>query len=98
MSIVRQFEKRIDETLRRLFRGENKAEARELIEIELSILEEIGERVVPAPRGKRMFPYNDVRLTIAATDPERKALFEAVFEPEALKAAIVTKLETDGAS
>ncbi len=99
MSIVKQFEKRIDQTLRALFRSENSpAEARELIEIERAILDEIGGHIVPAPRGKRKFPYNDIRLMVAVPEPERKAVFEAVFDPEALRQAIVESLHAEQVS
>jgi hypothetical protein len=98
MSFVKQFEKRIDETLRTLFRSESRpAETRELIEIERSILDEIAERIAPAPRGRLFFPYNYVRLMIAVPEPERKAIFEAVFEPAALKQAILERLEAEQA-
>lgn len=99
MSIIREFEKRIDETLRTLFRSASSpAEARELIEIERGILDDVAERIVPAARAKLIFPYNDVRLMLAVPEPERKVIFEAVFEAGALKQAILERLEAEHAS
>ena len=49
------------------------------LEIYGAILDDIEEATEPGARGTRMFPYNEITVTIAAADAHHRATAEAVF-------------------
>ncbi len=53
------------------------AEGRELIEIRQAILDEVGERVVGIGDGKRIFPYNHLRLHLFAKTADEQIVTAA---------------------
>ena len=54
----------------------------ELLLVHRAILEEIEAKVQSAARGKRIFPYSLVTVTLFSTDPDRRALYVAAFGDE----------------
>ena len=56
--------------------------ADEPLEIAQAVVDAVFERLEPAPRGRYVFPYNRVHVTIAASSRDVKARFAAVFESE----------------
>lgn len=72
--------------------------AREPLEIGQAIVDAVGERLEPAARGRYVFPFNRIHVTIAASRDAR-ARFQAVFESEpTLQERIVARLRDAGCS
>lgn len=55
---------------------------REPLEILHAIVDTVEKQMEPAGRGKYVFPFNRIRITIAAASPAQQARFEAVFASE----------------
>lgn len=80
MNLFHELEKRIDEKLRGLFRGETASQqSREIVEIQRFLLDRIGERVQVLPRARRVFPFNEVAVRIPVPNPDQHAGLEMVF-------------------
>jgi hypothetical protein len=80
MSILRRFERQLDEKLRDLLSAPHEpGEGKELLEIHRGILDEVTARVQPVRRGQRAFPYNHLVVHIPVPDAERRALFAMSF-------------------
>lgn len=47
------------------------------LEIRRAVLDEAESKVVAVGQGKRLFPYNRLRVHLLATDPEERAVLEA---------------------
>jgi hypothetical protein len=103
MKLIHEIERRIEERLRKFFAG-NAAPADaaavpsgpELIEIQKQVLDSVLDKVQSLPRARRVFPFNDVVVRVAAADPDRRALLEAVFISEdALAHEIREQLKRD---
>ena len=94
MSLFRDIEKRIDGQLRKMFASESAtAQGRELIEIQRAILNEVEDRAQLLPRARRRFPFNDLTVRIAATEPDRRSAIDLVFvEGDALQNEIAAYL------
>ena len=56
--------------------------SREPLEILQAIVETVEKRIEPAARGKYVFPFNRIRICIAAGSRETRARLEAVFGSE----------------
>ena len=97
MSLFRDFERRIDDRLRRLFQSEPvPGQGRELVEIQRMVLDQIEARVQMLPRARRAFPFNEVAVRIPAADADKKAAIESVFAADdALKTEIIEHLERE---
>jgi FHA domain len=83
----------IEKTIERGFRKWTEhvfgaAQSDELLLVHRAILEEIETRVQTAGRGKRVFPYSLLTVTLVSADADRRALYQAAFGAEA-------RLETD---
>lgn len=50
----------------------------EPLEIRRAVLEEIGSRVISAGSGKRLFPYNRVRIHLLAAGPQEREELDAI--------------------
>ncbi|MBI1895707.1 MAG: FHA domain-containing protein [Acidobacteria bacterium] len=99
MSLLRRLEQSIDEKLRELFHSPaNTAAGRELIEIERGILHDAVARIETLPRGRLVFPYNSLAVTILLPSEDRRPVFEMVFfEPGALATNLADYLKEHGA-
>jgi hypothetical protein len=78
VSILRRFERQVDEKLRKLFSA-SESESQDMLEIHRSILDEVTTKIQPLRRGKRGFPYNHLLVHIPVVDPERRAAFAMTF-------------------
>ncbi len=80
MSLFSEIEKSIERGFRRwsdkMFGA---AQSDELLLIHRAILEEIEGRVQTVGRGRRVFPYAQVAVTLIAADADRRALYQTAF-------------------
>ena len=97
MSLFRNFERTIDEKLRKLFGSQTTpGQGRELVEIQRLILDRVDDRVQQLPRARRVFPYDFVAVRLPVPDAELRAAYETVFvADEALREEIADHLRRD---
>ncbi|MGH9314717.1 MAG: FHA domain-containing protein [Vicinamibacterales bacterium] len=76
---ARDLEAKLAGTLDRTVEGLVRSGAREPLEIVHAIVEAAQKEVQSSGRGRRVFPFNAVTVTILAPSPEARARFEAVF-------------------
>jgi hypothetical protein len=74
----------IEKTIERGFRRWTErvlgpADSSELLLVHHAILEEIETKVQTVARGKRVFPYARVMVTLVSADPDRRALYQNAF-------------------
>jgi hypothetical protein len=55
------------------------ADSDEVLLVHRSILESIESKVQTVARGKRVFPYSHVTVTLVSQDPDRRALYQTAF-------------------
>jgi hypothetical protein len=80
MSIFSQIEKTIERSFRRWTeRAFGPANSGELLLVHRAILEEIETKIQTVARGKRLFPYSRVAVTLVSPDAGRRALYQAAF-------------------
>ena len=98
MSFFSEVEKAIDRAFRKgTERALGHAETDELLLVHRAILEEIEGKIQTVQRGKRMFPYNYLRVRLVSPDPERRAIFQMAFAQERrLEADIRERLASAG--
>jgi hypothetical protein len=94
MAFLKQIEKALDQRLRGIFGGSaSEPGAREAVELYRDALEQISARASVGKRGDRIFPFDVIRIELMATNPERKAVLETLFEPgqmaEDIRASLV---------
>lgn len=81
MSLLRRIEKTLDQRLRGIFgAGAGEPRAREAIELYRDALDQIAARATVGKRGDRVFPFNRIVIELSASEPERKAVLETLFE------------------
>ena len=69
----------------------------EPLEIVHAIVDSVEKRVEPAGRGRYVFPFNQIQVSIATDSPETRARFEAVLGAEpTLRDRIVERLQASG--
>ena len=76
---ARNFEARLAGTLDRTVGGLVRSGTREPLEIVHAIVETARKEVQASGRGRRVFPFNAVRVTILAPSRDARARFDAVF-------------------
>ena len=80
MSLFSEIEKTIERGFRRwtdkMFGA---AQADELLLVHRAILEEIEGKVQTVGRGRRVFPYTRVAVTLISADADRRALYQTAF-------------------
>jgi hypothetical protein len=79
---VRRLEAGMTRAVERAAREWSKSGAREPLEVAQAIVDAVGERLEPAARGRYVFPFNRIHVTIAAPSRDDRARFAAVFESE----------------
>ncbi len=80
MSRLHDFERLVDERLRKLFRGTPPpGEKLEIIEVHRAILDEVAKHVESLPRGRRTFAYPHLTVRVLLPDPARKRSYEVAF-------------------
>ena len=75
---------KIEESIERGFRKWTErmfgpADSDDLLLMHRAILESIESRVQTVARGKRVFPYGHVTVTLVSSDPDRRALYQMAF-------------------
>jgi hypothetical protein len=84
---------RLDEAAKEFVRSG----AREPIEIVHAILDAVEHEIQSSGRGTRVFPFNQIEVSVLAPSPEARAWLEAVFEGDPpLRARIVERLRSAG--
>ena len=85
--------KKVNETAQKM----TPSNPREPLEIVYSIVETVEKHIVPAGRGRYVFPFNQIRIYIAVDSSLTRARLEAVFESEpSVQQRIFKTLETAG--
>ena len=100
MNILRRAQRLESEIARRLERAAQRwvqPGGREPLEVAHAIIETVAERLEPAARGRHVFPFNTIRVSIAAGSRETRARFAAVFNSDpTLQHRITTCLRDAG--
>jgi hypothetical protein len=93
---VKRLEAGMTRAVERAAREWSQSGAREPLEIAQAIVDAVGERLEPAARGRYVFPFNRIHVTIAASRDAR-ARFQAVLESEpTLQERIAARLRDAG--
>ena len=93
---VRRLEADITRAVERAAEQWSRSGARQPLEIAQAIVDTVTERLEPAARGRYVFPFNRIHVTVAAAK-EVRARFIAVFESEpTLQARIIKSLHDAG--
>ena len=80
MSLFSEFEKTVERGFRRWTeRMFGPAESNELLLVHRAILEELETRIQTVARGKRVFPFARLVVTLVAPDADRRVLLQAAF-------------------
>jgi hypothetical protein len=96
---AREFEARLAGTLDRTVGDLVKSGAREPLEIVHAIVEAAQAEVQSSGRGRRVFPFNTMAVTILAPSRDVRARFDAVFTDDpSLRDRIVSHLTSTGCS
>jgi hypothetical protein len=94
---LRRLESRLARTVDSAAQKMTPAGRREPLEVLHAIVDSVEKRIEPAGRGKYIFPFNQIRISIAAGSRETRARFEAVLESEVpLQDRIVQALQAAG--
>jgi len=73
--------------------------ARQPLELVHAVVDCVEQAVQPAGRGKVAFPFNQIRVTMAAASPEAKAYLEVACDgPPSLQQRILERFESVGAA
>lgn len=90
MKFLERLERAIEEMLGRL---QKRGSGQEPLEITSAIQNEVETKITPIGNGKRVFPFNHLKVDLYAADDERSALYKVAFvDGERLKNAIVQRL------
>ena len=80
MSFFSEVEKTIERTFRKWTeRAFGPVQSDELLLVHRAVLEEIEGKIQTVQRGRRLFPYNYLRVRLVSPEEERRALFQAAF-------------------
>lgn len=80
MSLFSEIEKNIERSFHRWTeRAFGPANSDELLLVHRAILEEIETKIQTVARGKRVFPYGRLTVTLVSPDADRRALYQAAF-------------------
>jgi hypothetical protein len=94
---ARKLESAIAQKLDHAARRVMQSGAREPLEIKHAIVDTVAKEVVPAGRGKRLFPFNAIKVSVVAPTPDLRARFDAVFDADpSLHERIVERLRAAG--
>jgi FHA domain len=80
MTIFSEIEKAIEKGFRRWTeRAFGPSQSDDLVLVHRAILEQVAGKIQVAVRGKRVFPYPRIVVTLASPDADRRALYQAAF-------------------
>ena len=93
---VKRLEAGMTRAVERAAREWSQSGAREPLEVAQAIVDAVGDRIEPAARGRYVFPFNRIHVTIAASRDAR-ARFQAVLDSEPmLQERIAARLRDAG--
>jgi len=93
MSFFSEIERTIETGFRRFTeRAFGPAQSDDLVLVHRAILEQVAGKIQVAGRGRRIFPYPRVIVTLVSPDLDRRALYQAAFG-EKLEAALQEALQ-----
>ncbi len=94
MSRLHDFERLVDERLRKLFRGSTPhGDKLEIIEVHRAILDEVARHIESLPRGRRTFSYPQLTVRVLLPDAGRRRSYEVAFiEADALARDIAGRI------
>ena len=96
---ARRLESAISVRLDQVAKGHVRSRTREPLEIALAILDAVEQRIEPAGRGARVFPFNRLKLSVVAPSLEARGRLEAVLEGDTpLQTRVVDRLRSAGCS
>jgi hypothetical protein len=94
---VRRFESDLTRAVERRAREWSQSGAREPLEIAQAIVDTVAARLEPAARGRYVFPYNRLLVSIVAASRDERARFAAVLDSEpTLRDRIAVRLRDAG--
>src|SRR4051812_14124231 len=94
---LRRLESRLTATVDAATKKITPPDPREPLQILHAVVEEVERRVEPAGRGKYVFPFNQIRIYVAAEMAETRARFDAVWETQpSIQNRIIERLGTSG--
>ena len=94
---IQQLEARIGSTFDRKVSELVQARTREPLEIVHAVVDRAAREVQSSGRGRRVFPFTALTLTVAAPSRDERARLEAVFDADPpLGARILQRLRSDG--
>src|SRR5688572_14298678 len=94
---ARKLESTLARTLDRAAQGWANSGPREPLEILHAVIDSIEERVEPAGRGRHVFPFNKIKLSVVAESRDARARFAAVLDKDPpLQARIEKRLRDAG--
>ena len=93
---ARQLEARLARTVDRAAARVMPAGGREPLEIAHAVVDAVEREVQPAGRGRHLFPFNRIRVAVAAPSPHARARFEATFADGAHAGAAHPRAARDG--
>ena len=79
---VRRLEAGMTRAVERAAREWSRSGAHEPLEVAQAIVDAVGVRLEPAARGRYVFPFNRIHVSIAAASKDDRARFAAVLESE----------------
>ncbi|HLY16674.1 MAG TPA: FHA domain-containing protein [Bryobacteraceae bacterium] len=83
MNFFSEVEKTIERTFRKWTeRAFGPVQSDELLLVHRAILEQIESKIQTVQRGRRLFPYNYLRVRLISPEAERRDLFQAAFAQE----------------
>jgi hypothetical protein len=92
-----RLESKIAGQLDKAAKGFVRSGAREPLEIVHAILDRVEREIQSSGRGKRVFPFNRIELSVLAPSPEARARLEAVFSGDTpLNARVIERLQSGG--
>ena len=94
---LQQLEAKIGSTFDRKVGELVQARSREPLEIVHAVVEAAAREVQSSGRGRRVFPFNAITLTVAAASRDARARLEAVFDADPpLDRRVIQRLRADG--
>jgi hypothetical protein len=94
---ARKLESKLAQTIDRAAQQWSKSGPRGPLEVLHGVLEAVDERVEPAGRGKHVFPFNKVKVSVVADSKDARARFAGVLDGRpSLHERITTRLRDTG--
>jgi hypothetical protein len=97
LSKARKLESKLAQTIDRAAQQWSKAGPRGPLEVLHGVLEAVDDRVEPAGRGKQVFPFNKIKVSVVADSRDTRTRFAGVLDGNpTLQDRIITRLRDGG--